>query len=153
MIYTTQIIMAFLGSLGFSILFNIRGKKLWYAAIGGMLSWVIYLFLQLWLNNEMSRFFISSLIVTIYSEAIARVEKTPTTTFLTSAVVPLIPGCSLYYTMSYAINGMLDKFVSSGIQTVGLSASIAAGIMAGSSVFRVFMVMQRKLKREVRGQA
>ncbi|WP_352420379.1 threonine/serine exporter family protein [Proteiniborus sp.] len=147
MIYTTQIIMALLGSLGFSILFNIRGKKLWYAAIGGMLSWVIYLFLHLWLNNEMSRFFISSLIVTIYSEAIARIEKTPTTTFLTSAVVPLIPGRSLYYTMSYAINGMLDKFVSSGIQTVGLSASIAAGIMAGSSVFRVFMVMQRKLKR------
>jgi len=146
MIYTIQIIMAFLGSLGFSILFNIRGRKLWYAAIGGMLSWVIYLLLDFWLTSEISRFFISTMIVTIYSEILARIEKTPTTTFLTSSVIPLIPGRSLYYTMSYAVNGDLDKFVSSGGQTVGLSASIAAGIMAGSSLFKVFIVIQQKLK-------
>lgn len=147
MIYTTQVIMAFLGSLGFSILFNIRGRKLWYAAIGGMLSWIIYLLLETWLKNEMSQYFISSMIVTIYSEVLARMEKTPTTTFLTSAVVPLIPGRSLYYTMNYAVNGMLDKFVTSGTHTVGLASSIAAGIMAGSSLFRVLTVMQQKLKR------
>ncbi len=147
MIHTIEIIMAFLGSLGFSILFNIRGKKLWYAAIGGMCSWIIYLLLGFWIKDEMSRYFISTMILTIYSEVLARIEKTPTTTFLTSSVIPLIPGRSLYYTMSYAVNGTLDKFASSGAQTVGLSASIAAGIMAGSSLFRVLMVMQQKLKR------
>lgn len=148
MIYIVQVIMAFLGSLGFSILFNIRGRKLWYAAIGGMFSWIIYLLLIFCLKSEMSRYFISTMIVTIYSEVLARIEKTPTTTFLTSSVIPLIPGRSLYYTMSYAVNGALDKFASSGVQTVGLSASIAAGIMAGSSLFRVYMVIQQKLKRQ-----
>ncbi|HWQ88452.1 MAG TPA: threonine/serine exporter family protein, partial [Desulfitobacteriaceae bacterium] len=43
MIYAQQIITAFLGSLGFSMLFNIRGRKIWYAATGGMLSWATYL--------------------------------------------------------------------------------------------------------------
>ena len=137
MIYIIEIIMAFIGSLGFSILFNIRGNKLWYAALGGMFSWIIYLSLEFLFKSEMPRYFISSMIVTIYAEVLARIEKTPTTTFLTSAVVPLIPGRSLYYTMNYTINGMFDKFVSSGVQTLGFSASIAAGIMAGSTLFRV----------------
>ncbi len=149
MIYIIELSMAFLGSLGFSILFNLRGKKLWYAAIGGLFSWVIYLLLEFWLKGEMPRYFISSLIVTIYSEVLARIEKTPTTTFLTSAVVPLIPGRSLYYTMSYAINGMLDKFAISGAQTFGLSASIAAGIMAGSSLFRLIMVTKQNGKDQI----
>lgn len=43
--YALQIITAFLGSLGFSVLFNIRRTKLLIAGLGGMLSWSVYLLL------------------------------------------------------------------------------------------------------------
>ena len=33
-----QILMAYLGSLGFNLLFNIRGRKLLIASFGGMLE-------------------------------------------------------------------------------------------------------------------
>ncbi|EQB89606.1 uncharacterized membrane protein YjjB (DUF3815 family) [Clostridium punense] len=146
MIYITQIATAFIGSLGFSILFNIKGRRLWLAAIGGMLSWIIYLLLGNWIASEMSRYFISTMVVTIYSEVLARIEKTPTTTFLTSSVVPLIPGRALYFTMNYAVNGMMDEFLSNGSHTVGYAAAIAAGIMAGSSLFRISRAVEQKLK-------
>lgn len=34
-----QLVVSFTGSLGFAALFNIHGKKLWFAALGGCLSW------------------------------------------------------------------------------------------------------------------
>ena len=38
-----QLVVSFTGSLGFAALFNIHGKKLWFAALGGCLSWAVYL--------------------------------------------------------------------------------------------------------------
>ena len=37
-----QIITGFIGSLGFAVLFNIRGKRLIAAAFGGFLSWTLF---------------------------------------------------------------------------------------------------------------
>ncbi|WP_088227493.1 threonine/serine exporter family protein [Desulfosporosinus sp. FKB] len=142
MIHTFQIILAFMGSLGFSILFNIRGRKIWYAALGGMLAWVIYLLGGLWLRGEMTQYFISAIIVTFYSEICARIEKTPATTFLTAAIIPLVPGRALYYSMSYAINNRFVEFADYGSYTVRIAVAIAAGIMVASSLSRVFFALR-----------
>lgn len=142
MIHAYQIITAFIGSLGFSILFNIKGRKVWYAATGGMLSWVTYLLGGLWLSGEMTQYFLSAIIVTIYSEICARIEKTPATTFLTAAIIPLVPGRALYYTMSYAVNGKFVEFANYGSYTVSVAVAIAAGIMVASSLSRVFFALR-----------
>ncbi len=36
-----MLVVSFTGSLGFAALFNIHGKKLWFAALGGCLSWAV----------------------------------------------------------------------------------------------------------------
>ena len=36
-----QVIMGMLGTVGFSILFHVKGKKLIAIALGGALSWVL----------------------------------------------------------------------------------------------------------------
>ena len=41
-----QLMAALLGSLGFAALFNIRGKKLIFATIGGFLSWQLPVSMQ-----------------------------------------------------------------------------------------------------------
>lgn len=105
-----QIFTGFLGSFGFSVLFNIRGRKLWVASLGGLISWTIFLLLEPVFQGEASRYFFAAAAVTVYSEFFARVLKTPTTTFLVSSIVPLIPGGSLYYTMNYALNEQWNLF-------------------------------------------
>ena len=40
-----QLAAAFFGSLGFSIMFRVRGKLLLPASLGGLFTWSIYLFL------------------------------------------------------------------------------------------------------------
>lgn len=42
----TQIAVSFLASLGFGIIFNIKGKNLIFASIGGAISWFSYLYLK-----------------------------------------------------------------------------------------------------------
>ena len=41
-----QLLMAGAGSLGFAVLYNIRGKKLWVIAAGGFAAWCVYLATQ-----------------------------------------------------------------------------------------------------------
>ena len=124
-----EIIAAYIGSLGFAILYNIRGKKLYFAALGGLLSWGLFLVLEFVLENEPIRYFIVSSAVTFYSEIIARILKTPTTTFITTALIPLIPGSSLYYTIANAFEENVEKFLENGIITFKLAVALALGVV------------------------
>ena len=95
-----QLMAALLGSLGFAALFNIRGKKLIFATIGGFLSWATYLAAACINANPYFCGFISTVLTTLYAEVMARMVKTPVTVFLVSATIPLIPGAALYRAMN-----------------------------------------------------
>ena len=84
-----QLMAALLGSLGFAALFNIRGKKLIFATIGGFLSWATYLAAACINANPYFCGFISTVLTTLYAEVMARMVKTPVTVFLVSATIQL----------------------------------------------------------------
>ena len=69
-----QIIASFFGTLGFGFLFNIRGKKILWAAFGGMLSWALFLALGFLFESEPLRYFIVAICSTAYAEALAKVH-------------------------------------------------------------------------------
>ena len=95
----TQSVFAFFATLGFGILFNIKGHKLFYAGLGGGISWFISLCCESLGFDTISSFFIASIIFSIYSEVMARVLKTPVTTLIICALIPLVPGGGMYYNM------------------------------------------------------
>ena len=123
-----QILTGFLGSLGFAILYNIRGKKLVAAALGGFMSWSLFLLLGLFMNSEPIRYLIVSMFISIYAELLARLFKTPTTTFIITALIPLIPGASLYYTMSSVFGGNFEVFLENALLTLSLALALAIGV-------------------------
>ena len=132
---------AFVGSLGFAILFQTR-RKLWIpASLGGLLSWGIYL---LGIRSASGVFFpclVASAFAALYAEVLARILKAPATIFFITSVVPLIPGSTLYYTMSYAVQGAWDISRSYGFLTVQYALSIAGGI----SLVWAFSMMAQKI--------
>ena len=141
-----QILTGFIGSLGFAVLFNIRGKRLIAAAFGGFLSWTLFVFLNLFIHNDPVNYFLVALAVSIYAEVMARVMKTPTTTFITTALIPLIPGGSLYYTMAYAFHSNIDRFLEKAIYTLQLASSLALGIIIATTLSRIFFNFLNKSK-------
>ena len=141
-----QILMGCLGTLGFNILFNIRGKKLVLAALGGLISWAVFLALESLLPGEAIRYFLAAAAITAYGELLARLVKTPTTTFLVPSIIPLVPGGALYYTMNYALNKQWPQFVHQAFYTLQLAMSLAVGIIVVTTLVRLNTALAGKIK-------
>ncbi|WP_244833016.1 threonine/serine exporter family protein [Clostridium sp. BJN0001] len=131
-----HLISSFAASIGFGILFNIKGKKLLFAAIGGSISWMSYLtFKNLDYSNVLS-FFLSAVIFSIYSEIFARILKTPVTTLIVVALIPLVPGTGMYNTMYETVTGDINSASLTAINTIASAGSLALGVIFVSSITR-----------------
>ncbi|SKA75836.1 Uncharacterized membrane protein YjjB, DUF3815 family [Clostridium sp. USBA 49] len=130
-------IYAFLASLGFGVLFNIKGKNLFFASLGGGITWGIYLVVFKYYKFDLFSLFIASLFAGIYSEIFARILKTPVTTFSICSIITLVPGRGMYYTMLESVQGNINNFLSTGLNTLSSAGAIAVGILLASSVTKV----------------
>ncbi|MBQ7733629.1 MAG: threonine/serine exporter family protein [Synergistaceae bacterium] len=123
-----QLLTAFTGSLGFALLFGIRTRHLLYASFGGFVSWSVYLAVHGLSSNEFLACLAASIVAMIYSEIMARVRKCPATVFIIIAIIPLVPGGSLYYAMSNAVMGNTQMAEFYAHQTLIWVLAIAGGI-------------------------
>lgn len=145
MIY--QSFFAFLASLGFGVLFNIRGKNLFFAALGGSISWFVYLLSKNNNNSEIFSLFISSIAFSVYSEICARVLKTPVTTIIICALIPLVPGAGMYYTMYEIISGNSSQALELGLSTIASAGTLALGIIFVSTITKQVTNLKRIKKQ------
>ncbi len=134
-----QIITGGIGSLGFAILFNIRNRRLVAATIGGLMSWALFVLLRKFIPSEPTCYFIVALACSIYAEIMARALKSPATAFITTALIPMVPGGSLYYTMAYAFESDPEKFLERAVYTLKLASSLALGIIVAATLTKLFM--------------
>lgn len=142
-----QLAAAGLGTLGFALLFNVRGRKLVFAAIGGVLAWGVYLLaFEGWENDYMSAF-CATVALSLYAEIMAIVHRTPVTVFLVSAAIPLIPGAALYRTMDAAVHQDWAGFVAQGGHALLFAASLAMGMTATTVFFQFLRGLLRRLRR------
>ena len=126
-----------IGCIGFAILFNIHGPGGLLCALGGMLSWAVYLIgLELGCGDIVAYFW-SALFASLYSETMARLRKYPAISYLVVAIFPIIPGAGAYYTMNYAVRGEMERFAAEGMRTAAIAGILAVGILLGSTVFRM----------------
>ena len=127
-----QILTATVGSLGFGILFNVRGKRLIAVAVGGGAAWALYLLFFSITESLGISYFLVSLMLALYGEIMARCFKCPALLFISPSLIPLVPGASLYYTMSHALNQNTEHFLSSALTTVIAAAALAVGIIVAT---------------------
>ena len=132
-----QLAAAWVGSLGFAMLFNVRGKKLPLASLGGLLAWAVYLLIARHTSNDYLCGFCASVALTLYAEVMAILEKSPVTVFLVSAAIPLIPGAALYRAMDGLMHGKLEGFVQYGRYALLFADSMSAGITVTTILFQL----------------
>ena len=137
------IITAFLGSLGFSLLYGLKKKYLLLASIGGLISWGMYLLFSVLINNNgvFLQCFLATVVTAAYVNCVATVCQAPTHLFLLPAIIPLIPGSTLYYTFFYFYRREWETMYHSGGETVSFVFSIAAGM----SVVWLFKSIKAKM--------
>lgn len=132
-----EVLAALAASFAFGILFNIKGKNLIFASIGGGLAWFIYKGAMQLGQTEIKALFLSSIGFSIYSEVFARILKTPVTTIVISALIPLVPGGGMYDTMVQVITGNLIKASQIGIKTLASAGTLALGVIFISTLTKI----------------
>ena len=132
-----QLIAATLATFGFAVLFNIRGKKLIGVTLGGLVGWVVYLTSVHLLSDDTLPYFIAAVAISLYAEIAARIMKCPVTLIITSALIPLVPGASLYYTMAHVLSDG-HEFGGRAFTTLGIAAALAGGIIVSTIITALF---------------
>ena len=123
-----QLLSAFVGSMGFALIFGMRRRYLFAASLGALLGWGVFLLTDWLLGNSFLSSLAAAAFALTYSEVMAKALKTPATLFVIPAIVPLVPGGSLFYTMSYAVHRDLENARLFGTRTGESALAIAAGI-------------------------
>lgn len=146
-----QLVTAFIGALGFALLFNVRRELLFASAFGGFLVWGVYLLAEQWLGGIFVSSVAAAAAATVYAEVLARVKRTPAVVFSIPALIPLVPGGSLYYTMSYAVRSEWDLVSLYGSNTFYCALGIASGMSIVLSIqFTMFQLEKRRNERNNR---
>ena len=142
-----QLLACMVGCIGFSILFNIHGPGGLLCTLGGVLAWTTYMIVIELGGNDLAGYLWAAIFSSVYSEVMARIRKYPAISYLVVSIFPLIPGASVYYTMTHAVKGDMAKFADQGMHTIGVAGAIAVGILLVSTAFRIWTVQMRARKK------
>lgn len=142
-----EMIAAFVGSIGFSILFNIHGPGMLICASGAMLTWGVYRLCLHFGCGDVMAYFWATIIAAGYAEIMARVRKYPVISYLVVSIFPLIPGAGVYFTMNYAVRGDMSSFAEQGTHTIAIAAMMAVGMLLVSTTVHLWTIWQRKVHK------
>lgn len=132
-----DILWAFLSSGAFAVVFNVRGRHVPFAALGGALGWAVYSFFSAAATVSGVSYFLASICIALYAELLAGLLRRPATTYLVCALIPLVPGGGMYYTLASSLAGDLPGTLATGFETLTIAGAIAAGVAIGSAVARL----------------
>lgn len=137
-----QFCWAFLSIAGFSFRVNLRGIKVFFIALAAGINWASYLILLHYSKSLLLSVFIATLIACSYSEIVARLNRTPVSVFVTCAIIPLVPGRNLFYSMRAYISG--DRDLAS--HHIGDVFLLAGAIAMAIAVVSSFTLLGKRLK-------
>jgi len=121
----------------FAVIFNVRGRHIPTAALGGAVGWAVYLAATEFGEAAAVGYFAAAAAVALYAEVASRLLSSPAGTYVACAIIPLVPGGGMYYTMSRSLAGDLPGALAVGFETLVTAGAIAAGLAIGAVAARL----------------
>lgn len=87
-------------------------------------------------------FFAATLLMAIAGEIMARIMKMPATVFITTAIIPIVPGIGLYQTMLLMVEQNPAAAASQGLATLSAIGAMALALAVNSLLMQ--LVFRRK---------
>ena len=138
---------AFGGTLGYAFLLNAPLNTVLPASLTGLLGYVIYeVMINLMGQGMIFSYFVATVVIAVICEIAARVMRMPSTIFLLTALVPLVPGYTFYLAMLSMVEDKGYLAAAYGLEAVQIVAAIAVGAAVTSVLFRTMMAKPWKKK-------
>ena len=142
------VLMAFLGSLGYGLLFNVKGRKLVFTGLSGAAGWLVYLLFYSISGSLIFSTFVGAMAVGFYSETAARLLKSPSTVFSIPGILPLVPGITAYEMIQAVTENDMANATVKMVNTIGAAGAKAFGILLVTAVFRRISKKKRRVRFE-----
>lgn len=146
MIYIEQLLCAFLGTLGFTILFNVHKKFYLTCGLTGMFGWLVYMIIVQFSTKYVAGMF-GTMAVLMLSRIFAVYKKCPTTVFLVSGIFPLLPSPNIYYTAYYLVTNDLGKASQNAVSSLKFAVAMVIGISIISAIPNKFFLKEYWAKK------
>ena len=128
---------AFGGTLGFAYVLNVPRRTVLPTSLNGMLGFLIYVLLARYAGQSLIfSYFFATVAVTVICEMLARALHLPSTIFLLTSLVPLVPGYNFYCAMLALVEDNGALAAACGLQAIQIVAAIAVGAAVTSVCFR-----------------
>ena len=138
-----QLISCTVACIGFAMWFKIRGRQVIYSGIGAFFTWGIYIVVFDMNPSNFQATLVASVFVAAYAFIMSRVNKAPSTIFLTASVFPLIPGPNLYYMMYGCVSKDMNLVYSEMLVLLATCLAIAFGFIIVDVASRSAMYMMK----------
>ena len=143
-----QVIVSFIGCVGFAIYFNVHSWGVPLTSLGGLLTWAAYLVAAHFGCGIVGANFWAAVVAAIFSEIMARVRKYPALSYLVVSIFPLLPGAGIYYTMTYILQSNTDAAWAKGMETASVAGIMAVGILLVSTAVRAIYTVKAKYRHK-----
>ena len=134
-----QLISCTIACTGFALWFKIRGRQVLYSSVGAFFTWAIYLLVFYLRPSNFLATLVASVFVGFFAFIMSRINKAPSTIFLTASVFPLIPGPNLYYVMYGCVSRNINMAFSETLVLISTCLAIAFGFIIVDMVSRYIM--------------
>ena len=141
-----QAVSAFLGTMGFAVLYGVPRKEYIHASLCSTIGWMAYLVMMRLANaTVIESTFVATLVVVLVSRFMAVDRRCPVIVYQICGVFPLIPGAGIFWTVYYIVNKELSVAVTTGFSALGMAVAIVLGIIFITSLpGRMFKITRKK---------
>lgn len=131
-----QLISCGVASMGFALLFQAATRQSIWAGVGGAGNCGIYLLVQNIWGNNFAAVMAGAAFVAAYAYIMSRVHRAPATIFLTTSIMPVIPGATLFYMMHGFVQADYRLAMQQTISLAQTCLAIAFGFLLVEIVTR-----------------
>ena len=128
------VILSYVASIGFGIVFMIPPKDLWLAGLGGALARLALVSLTPITDNRLLYVTLAAMAAALYAEFLAVTRHIPSTYFVYPSIIPLIPGDLFFFALASLYLGERAMVETNGINCLLSLAGLSIGFVLSSTV-------------------
>ena len=142
--FVIKIIAGVISTVGFAIIFRLKPSHWVFAAVDGLVACVCYFAFTELIGGVFWPNALAALLTAFLAEIFARICKAPSTVFLLPGCIALVPGGTLYYTMSNFLSENYSEASEYLLVTVEVGVAIGGGIILASILrLAIFKFIER----------
>lgn len=137
-----------LTTLGFAIMVHVPKKDLLATAVTGGAGWAVFMIcVSNFEMGDIEACFVGTCIIGILSTVFSRTLKQASTIYTIPAIMPLVPGSRIFYTMAYLISGDIRTAAVAGANTIFLAGAIAIGLLVTGAFVNIITGIDRRMRK------